>query len=332
MKNRPGLITVVKLIFQIDGWITLIIGIILIIYSIAEGSESGQSNISKDTQTALMTFSIFMGICSIIGGIIAIIIGNGIGKGKKWARVLGIIWGVFYFLYIATLLLPGPSTELKIIASHLSGASEDDIALGLVFEAIGNVSAVIHALGGILIIIFLSIQDASDWFSGTKRPENALKSAERICLKCGRVMDLTWKACPCCGWTPGSKTELIDYSGKIEVPALVGKHKYDAIVLLRELNLGYKIHEERFSPFYKKNEIIKQTPKSFCHVKPNTEVLLTISLGKENELSDIAKKKEKLPLKEKVLKQRKKWKILFYIIIGIIVFLSVYYFIHLLLS
>lgn len=67
---------------------------------------------------------------------------------------------------------------------------------------------------------------------------------------------------------------------EIEAPLLEGKSKEDAIKLLQELNLTYKI-EEKTDPVVEKGKVIKQEPYPGETMKTSQSITLYISLGKE---------------------------------------------------
>jgi len=68
-------------------------------------------------------------------------------------------------------------------------------------------------------------------------------------------------------------------SNELKVPNVIGKHKDEAIRILRELNLTPIINTSRYDEKYDKDYIIFQKPLPNTYVKENRKIYLTISGG-----------------------------------------------------
>ncbi|MEW6508417.1 MAG: PASTA domain-containing protein [Bacteroidota bacterium] len=66
---------------------------------------------------------------------------------------------------------------------------------------------------------------------------------------------------------------------EVKVPAVVGKHKDEAIKLLTDLNLSPVIQTSRYDERFNKDYVIFQKPSTNSTVKENRRVYLTVSGG-----------------------------------------------------
>ena len=72
-----------------------------------------------------------------------------------------------------------------------------------------------------------------------------------------------------------------DKEEKVEVPDVVGKTEEEAIDMLNDVGLGYKIASREESEQYEKGIVMKQSPESGKRAKKNSQIELVISSGKE---------------------------------------------------
>jgi len=123
----PGKIKAVKIIYQILGWISIVVGVLMGLIFLIVGGAAGLSG----EEEAAMGFAIGAGfgililIFGVIFGVLYLITAKGISDKKNWGKIMGIVFGV--------LMLPS-------------------IPIGTVL--------------GIIILIYLLGEEAKQWFAG----------------------------------------------------------------------------------------------------------------------------------------------------------------------
>ena len=94
--EMPSKIKTNKIIFQVLGWLTIVIGVIMGIVFIIIGIGAGAGGDEGAAVGAAFGagMGIFMLILMVIVGIVYLITAKGIANKKNWAKILGIIMAV----------------------------------------------------------------------------------------------------------------------------------------------------------------------------------------------------------------------------------------------
>lgn len=154
-----------------------------------------------DRPTGAIVLSIIGGVFVLLGGLLATVIGSFVvcftfGLGGGWILILGALGLLFGILMIVFGALMYHTTENHTVY----GALVLVFSILSIFTAFGGffIGFLLGLIGGILGLAFKQ-RPAQAVFFPPAPAAAAPTVAQRVCLKCGRMVDPGVKFCPHCG-------------------------------------------------------------------------------------------------------------------------------------